>query len=68
MSKSERPEADLDNPGELETQADDETPLSHAEAGVAGILPGLIVYGDSSLDPNADDQRDNNAPGRDEHL
>jgi hypothetical protein len=68
MSKSERPEADLDDPGELETQADDEAPLSRAQAAVAGILPGLIVYGDSSLDPNADDQRDNNAPSRDEHL
>jgi hypothetical protein len=68
MSERTRPEADLDDPAELHTQADDETPLSHAEAEVAGIVPGMVVYGDSSLDPNADDQRDNNAPADDEHF
>ncbi len=68
MSDSPRPEADLDNPGELHTQADDERPLTHEEAGVAGILPGLIVYGDDSINPNADDSRDLNAPEDDEHF
>ena len=68
MSEGTRPEVDLDNPAELHTQADDETPLSHAEAEVAGIVPGMVVYGDSSLDPNADDRRDNNAPADDEHF
>jgi hypothetical protein len=68
MSEGRRPEVDLDNPAELHTQADDETPLSRAEAEVAGIVPGMIVYGDSSLDPNADDRRDNNAPADDEHV
>ncbi|MBD5633138.1 MAG: hypothetical protein IAI49_01565 [Candidatus Eremiobacteraeota bacterium] len=68
MSDSKRPEADLDNPGELHTQADDERTLSRDEAAVAGILPGLIVYGDSSLEPNADDRRDLNAPKDDEHF
>jgi hypothetical protein len=68
MSESKRPEADLDDPGELHTQADDEAPLSRAEATVAGIVPGMVVYGDSSLDPNADDRRDNNAPADDEHF
>ncbi len=53
-----RPEADLDNPGELHTQADDERTLSRKEAEVAGIVPGMIVYGDDSIEPNADDHRD----------
>jgi hypothetical protein len=68
MSEGRRPEVDLDNPAELHTQADDETPLSRAEAEVAGIVPGMVVYGDSSLDPNADDRRDNNALADDEHF
>ena len=57
-----------DEPTELTTEADDERPLSHREAEVAGIVPGMVVYGDSSLDPNADDQRDVNAPAEDEHV
>jgi hypothetical protein len=53
-----RPEADLDNPGELHTQADNDRTLSRREAEVAGIVPGMIVYGDDSIEPNADDHRD----------
>ena len=53
-----RPEADLDNPGELHTQADNDRTLSRKEAEVAGIVPGMIVYGDDSIEPNADDHRD----------
>ena len=53
-----RPEADLDNPGELHTQADNDRILSRREAEVAGIVPGMIVYGDDSIEPNADDHRD----------
>jgi hypothetical protein len=68
MSKSNRPEADLDNPGELHTQADDEQPLSREEAAVAGMLPGLIVYGDSSIEPNADDHRDSESAEPGEHV
>jgi hypothetical protein len=68
MSDSPRPEADLDDPGELHTQADDDRSLSNEEAKVAGIVPGMIVYGDDSINPNADDRRDNNAPEPDEHF
>jgi hypothetical protein len=53
-----RPEADLDNPGELHTQADDDRTLSRKEAEIAGMIPGMIVYGDDSIEPNADDHRD----------
>lgn len=49
---------DPDDPVELHTVADDERPLSRAEAAVAGILPGMVVYGDDSIEPNADDHRD----------
>ncbi len=63
-----RPEADLDNPAELHTQADDEPALTHREAEVAGIVPGMVVYGDTSLDPNADDKRDSERAGQDEHV
>ncbi len=68
MDTSSRPEADENDPGELTTQADDRPPLSRSEAEVAGIVPGMIVYGDSSLEPNADDRRDLNAPTSDEHI
>ncbi len=68
MSNLRRPESDENNPAELHTQADDERSLSRHEAEVAGIVPGMIVYGDSSIDPNADDRRDINAPQPDEHL
>jgi hypothetical protein len=47
-----------DDPEELHTVADDEKPLSRAEAVVAGIVPGMVVYGDDSIEPNADDHRD----------
>lgn len=57
-----------DDPAELSTEADGDRPLSHAEAEAAGIVPGMVVYGDSSLDPNADDRRDLNAPDDDAHL
>jgi hypothetical protein len=49
---------DTEDPEELSTVADDETPLSRDEAVVAGIVPGMVVYGDSSIEPNADDHRD----------
>jgi len=68
MSDTPRPEIDQDDPSELHTQADDATPLSQREAEVAGIVPGMIVYGDDSVNPNADDRRDLNAPATDEHL
>ncbi len=68
MKDASRPEVDQDDPAELTTQADDEPALSRREAEVAGIVPGMIVYGDSSLDPNADDRRDNNHAEPDEHL
>jgi hypothetical protein len=48
--------ADSGMPRELRTQADDEAPLSRAEADVAGLT--APVYGDTDMDPNADDQRD----------
>ena len=63
-----RPQTDGDSPEELHTQADDERSLSHHEAEVAGIVPGMAVYGDSSLDPNADDKRDSEQATADEHL
>lgn len=66
MSAKRPPESD--EPEELTTQADDLAPLSHAEAEVAGMLPGTIVYGDDSIDPNADDRRDLNHPASDEHV
>jgi hypothetical protein len=49
---------DPDDPKELSTVADNERPLSRAEAQVAGMLPGEAVYGDDSIEPNADDHRD----------
>lgn len=66
--QTQRAEADPDAPGELHTQADDEAPLSREEAKVAGIVPGMVVYGDSSLDPNADDKRDSEHAAPDEHF
>jgi hypothetical protein len=60
MNDSSSPELgnDPDDPTELSTVADDERPLTHEEAIVAGIVPGMAVYGDSSQEPNADDHRD----------
>lgn len=66
MSAKRPPESD--DPSELTTQADDVAPLSREEAEVAGIVPGTIVYGDDSINPNADDRRDLNHPADDEHL
>ena len=66
--RTRRPETDLSAPDELHTEADDETPLSHQEAEVAGIVPGMVVYGDSSIEPNADDHRDNEHADRDDHM
>ena len=63
-----RPEADLDNPAELHTEADNEAPLSLDEAKVAGMVKTDIVYGDSSINPNADDQNDLNHAEPDEHF
>jgi hypothetical protein len=60
--------ADSDDPRELHTQADDETPLSEREAEVAGMVKGQIVYGDSSIEPNADDHADAEHASRDEHF
>ena len=68
MSETKRPEIDENDPAELHTQAGDEPTLSRREAEVAGIVPGMIVYGDDSVNPNADDRRDLNAPATDEHL
>ncbi len=66
--RTPRPEADLDDPSELHTRADDERPLSNDEARVAGIVPGMVVYGDDSINPNADDRADVNRPEPDEHF
>jgi hypothetical protein len=65
---AKRPEADGEAPGELHTQADDEPALTRPEAEVAGIVPGMVVYGDSSLDPNADDKRDSERAEPGEHF
>ena len=46
-------------PRQLRTQADDEEPLSRAEADVAGITTTPeVVYADTDEDQNRDDQRD----------
>ncbi len=63
-----RPEADLDDPAELRTEADDDAPLSLDEAKVAGMVKTDIVYGDSSINPNADDQNDLSHAEPDEHF
>jgi hypothetical protein len=57
-----------DDPDELHTEADDETPLSKREAEVAGMVKGLIVYGDSSVEPNADDHADSEHASPGEHV
>jgi hypothetical protein len=66
--RAKRPEIDLDNPAELHTEADDETPLSQQEAKVAGMIKTDIVYADTSINPNADDENDLEHPERDEHF
>ncbi len=68
MSDARRPEIDENDPAELHTQADDDPALSRREAEVAGIVPGMIVYGDDSVNPNADDRRDLNHAEPGEHL
>ena len=46
-------------PRQLRTQADNERPLTRAEADVAGISQTPeVVYGDTDEDPNEEDQRD----------
>jgi len=46
-------------PRRLRTHADNEPPLSRAEADVAGISPTpLVVYGETDEDENRDDERD----------
>jgi hypothetical protein len=45
--------ADSGMPRQLRTQADDEEPLTRAEAGVAGIT--VPVYGEDSTNPNGRD-------------
>ncbi len=57
-----------DDPTELHTEADGEAPLSEREAEVAGMVKGLIVYGDASVEPNADDHADAERAGPDEHV
>ena len=53
--------ADSGMPRQLRTQADNDEPLSRAEADVAGIsLTPSVVYGDSDENPNAEDQADAN--------
>jgi len=57
-----------DDPAELETEADGLAPLSKREAEVAGLIKGDVVYGDSSIDPNADDHADAEHADPDEHF
>lgn len=57
-----------DEPRELHTQADAEAPLSEREAEVAGMVKGQIVYGDASVEPNADDHADAEHASPDEHF
>ncbi len=46
-------------PRQLRTQADDEPPLTRAEADVAGITETPeMVYGEDSTFPNAEDTRE----------
>ncbi len=52
-----------DDPAELTTVADDEAPLSRAEALVAGMIPGMAVYGDDSNDPNDHGDSERAEPG-----
>jgi hypothetical protein len=61
--------ADAGMPRQLHSVADDDAPLSRAEADVAGIsLTPEVVYGDTDENPNRDDQADNNKAGPDEHF
>lgn len=61
--------ADSGMPRQLRTRADDEEPLSRAEADVAGMtVTSSVVYGETDEDPNRDDQRDANQAAPDEHV
>jgi hypothetical protein len=56
-------------PRQLRTQADNEAPLSRAEADAAGIsTTPEVVYGDDEYYENADDQRDAHRADPGEHL
>jgi hypothetical protein len=56
-------------PRQLRTQGDDASPLSRAEADVAGISQTpQVVYGESDEDQNRDDQADMNRAEPDEHV
>jgi hypothetical protein len=49
-------------PRQLRTHTENEPDLTREEADVAGISPTPeVVYGDSSAEPNEDDQRDAHA-------
>ncbi len=67
-NRGKRPDVEYDAPDELHTEADGDEPLSKSEADVAGMIKTDIVYGDSSIDPNADDRSDLNRPAQDEHF
>jgi hypothetical protein len=54
---------------ELHTQADDERPLTRREVDVAGISQTPeTVYGEDSINPNEEDQRDAERAGPGEHV
>lgn len=56
-------------PRQLRTQADNEEPLSRAEADAAGItLTPETIYGESDEDQNREDQLDAHRAGPDEHV
>jgi hypothetical protein len=61
--------ADSGMPRQLRTQGDDASPLTRAEADVAGIsTTPQVVYGDTDENHNADDQRDAHRAEPDEHV
>ncbi len=66
--RTQRLETGDDEPRELHTEADDAVPLTQREADVAGMIKTDIVYGDSSINPNADDQNDLQHAAPDEHF
>ena len=56
-------------PRQLRTTGDDEPTLTRAQADVTGIsVTPDVVYGDTDMDPNRDDQADMNRAAPDEHL
>jgi hypothetical protein len=63
----DRPDSGM--PRQLRTQADDDAPLSRAEADVAGISPTPSVsYAGDDYAQNAEDQRDAHQAEPDEHV